>query len=181
MYLSYFVFCIFEKSCCCTSATINYLVLSIPLLMIPSLDWLDFLWAALLLLGLCGLSACGDDTEMTQYQDMLIGTWQLNNAGDLQPFYNDSPFILKDAQKTFEDDGALETRLLSSRDNKTWITETGTWSVTQSPIIDQLVTNESLYLTASNGPFDDGIYIAFEDERTFFIELNGLQYQFVKL
>lgn len=149
--------------------------------MVRFLDWISLLRSTVLLLGLCSLSACGGDDEMTHYHEMLIGTWQLNNAGDLQPFFNNSPFILRDAQMTFEDDGVLETRLLSSRDNKTWITETGTWSVSQSPIIDRLVTNESLKLTANNSPFDDEIYIAFEDERTFYLELNELQYQFVKL
>lgn len=149
--------------------------------MYASLSWMSFLRSVVLLFVLCGLSSCGGDAEMTNYHEMLLGNWQLNNAGDLQPYFNNSPFILKDAQMSFLEDGVLETRLLSSRDNKTWITETGTWSVSQSAQIDRLVTNESLHLTATNGPFDDEIYIAFEDERTFYIRLNELEYQFVKI
>ena len=139
------------------------------------------LCAALFLFCLLGLSSCGDGIEMTNYEELLVGTWQLNNAGDLQPFYNDSPFILREAQMVFEDDGTLETRLLSKRDNKTWITETGTWSVTQSPITDQLILNETITITADNGPFDDPFYISFEDERTFYLQLNELEYQFIKV
>lgn len=138
------------------------------------------IWFFLMLsLGLF-FSACGDN-GMTNYHDLLLGTWQLNNAGDLQPYYNDSPFILKNAQMVFSDDGTLETRLLSSRDNKTWITETGTWSVTQSPNREELVLNESLTIKADNSPFDDILYVQFEDARTLYIELNELGYRFVKI
>ena len=42
-------------------------------------------------------------------------------------------------------------------------------------------TGGFLTIKADNGPFDDVIKIEFTDERTFYIMLNGLEYQFVKI
>ncbi len=118
---------------------------------------------------------------MTNYHERLIGEWQLSNPGDLQPFYNNKPFMLKSATMVFSNDGVLETRILNSKDQKTWIIHKGTWSVTQSSNANTLVKNESLTIKADDGPFDDYLYISFIDERTFFISINELEYEFVKL
>lgn len=127
-----------------------------------------------------GLQSCGDD-GLTHYHERLVGEWQLSNAGDLQPFYNDKPFTLKSAIMVFEDNGTLETRVLNSKDQKTWMISKGTWSVTQSPNTNTLVENETLTIKADDGPFHDNMYISFIDERTFFVAINELEYEFVKL
>lgn len=138
-----------------------------------------FLFFALLL-GTISLQSCGSD-ELTNYHDRLIGEWKLSNSGELQPFYNDKPFILKSATITFNDDGTVETRIINSKDIKTWIVNKGTWSVTQSSTDNKLVKNETLTIKSDTGPFDDEMYISFVDERTFFIAINELEYEFVKL
>lgn len=126
------------------------------------------------------LQSCGDD-GLTDYHERLVGEWQLSNAGDLQPFFNSKPYTLKSAIMVFDDDGTLETRILNSKDQKTWIVSKGTWSVSQSPNTNTLVKNETLTIKADDGPFDDFLYISFIDERTFYIALNELEYEFVKL
>lgn len=138
-----------------------------------------FLFFAFLLSTL-SLQSCGSD-ELTNYHDRLIGEWQLSNAGDLQPFYNDKPFILKSATMIFGDDETVETRIMDSKDPKKWIVNTGTWSVTQSSNANKLVKNETITIKSDTGPFDDSMYISFIDERTFFIAINELEYEFVKL
>ncbi len=136
--------------------------------------------ALLLLCTAISFQSCGDN-GVTNYHDRLIGDWQLSNAGDLQPFYNSQPYSLKSAIMSFKKDGTLETRILKSGSDKTWKVETGTWSVTQSPNTESLVQNESLTIKADDTPFDDFLYISFIDERTFYIAINELEYEFVKL
>lgn len=138
------------------------------------------LFALLWLLLLGGTSCGGDETEYTNYAERLVGSWELKNIGDLQVAYRNKPFMLKNATMIFEDDGSLETRMLSARDGKTWITESATWEVTQRPITTRF-TGETLTIKSDNGPFNDKIFIEFTDERTFYLVLNELQYQFVKL
>lgn len=133
--------------------------------------------ACLLLSSL--FSSCGD-SELTNYKEKIIGEWELKNVGDLQASYKNKPFLLKNATMLFNKNGTLETRMLSSRDKKTWITNTGTWSVTQSQNINQLAS-ETLTLKSDDGPFHDDVSIVFTDERTFYISLNELEYQFVKI
>lgn len=119
-----------------------------------------------------GLSSCNNNQE-TDYSEKILGEWQLKNTGDLEMHYKERPFLLKDATMKFNDDGSIETRMLSSRDKKTWITQTGTWTMP--------VNGELLSIKANNSPFDDNLEIAFTDERTFYLLSNELEYQFVKL
>lgn len=125
-------------------------------------------------------SSCGGDSELTNYKEKLIGEWELKNVGDLQMFYQDRPFSLKNASMLFNSNGTLQTRMQSSSNSKTWIVEEATWSVTQSSIKTSSRTGETLTIDSDTGPFDDNISIEFTDERTFYIMLNDLEYQFVK-
>jgi hypothetical protein len=81
----------------------------------------------------------------------------------------------------FNDDGTLETRIMDGNNNKQWIVDKGTWSVTQSSNANKLVKNETITIKSDTGPFYDAMYISFIDERTFFISINELEYEFVKL
>lgn len=125
-------------------------------------------------------SSCGD-SNLTNYKEKLIGEWELKNVGDLQTHYKKRPFLLKNATLKFNSNGTLESRMLSNRDKKTWITETATWTVTQSSNNSLAQISETLSIKADKSPFKDDIYIEFTDERTFYISLNELLYQFVKL
>lgn len=125
-------------------------------------------------------SSCGDN-DLTNYKEKLIGEWELKNVGDLQVFYRDSPFLLKNARMFFNKNGVLETRMLSNRDKKTWIIESATWSVTQSKNSTLTRLGETLSIKSDNGPFNDDMTIEFTDERTFYITLNELEYQFIKI
>ena len=123
--------------------------------------------------------SCGDN-ELTNYKDKLIGEWELKNVGDLQIFYQEQPFSLKNATMLFNSNGTLETRMQSNSNSKTWIVEEATWSVTQSKINTLNKVGEILSIDSDMGPFDDKIAIEFTDERTFYLILNDLEYQFVK-
>lgn len=126
-------------------------------------------------------SSCGSDVELTNYKEKLIGEWELKNVGDLQMFYQNRPFLLKNATMIFNSNGTLQTKTLSSSNSKTWIVEEATWSVTQSSrkLLNQ--TGEILSINSDTGPFNDNIAIEFTDERTFYLTLNDLEYQFVKI
>mgnify|MGYP000067766256 CR=1 FL=1 len=123
--------------------------------------------------------SCGDN-ELTKYKEKIIGEWELKNVGDLQMFYQDRPFSLKNATMLFNSNGTLQTRMQSSSNSKTWIVEEATWSVTQSSIKTLNKVGETLSIDSDTGPFDDNISIEFTDERTFYLMLNNLEYQFVK-
>lgn len=125
-------------------------------------------------------SSCGNDLELTNYKEKLVGEWELKNVGDLQMFYQDRPFLLKNATMMFNSNGTLQTKMLSSSNSKTWIVEEATWSVTQSSR-KTLNQREILTIDSDMGPFDDKIAIEFTDERTFYLMLNDLEYQFVKI
>jgi hypothetical protein len=125
-------------------------------------------------------SSCGNDLELTNYKEKLIGEWELKNVGDLQMFYQNRPFLLKNATMLFNSNGTLQTKMLSSSNSKTWIVEEATWSVTQSSR-KTLNQREILTIDSDMGPFDDNIAIEFTDERTFYLMLNDLEYQFVKI
>jgi hypothetical protein len=123
--------------------------------------------------------SCGDN-ELTNYKEKLVGEWELKNVGDLQIFYQDKPFFLKNATMLFNSNGTLQTRMQSSENTKTWIVEEATWSVTQSSIKTLNRIGETLTIDSDVGPFNDNISIEFTDERTFYIMLNELEYKFVK-
>lgn len=125
--------------------------------------------------------SCGNDLELTNYKEKLVGEWELKNVGDLQMFYQDRPFLLKNATMLFNSNGTLQTKMLSSSNSKTWIVEEATWSVTQSSRKTLNKVGEILTIDSDTGPFDDNISIEFTDERTFNLILNDLKYQFVKL
>lgn len=127
------------------------------------------------------LSSCGNDNDLTNYKEKLIGEWELKNVGDLQIFYQDRPFLLKNAKMTFRSNGTLETQMQSNNNSKTWIVEEATWSVTQSSLKTLSKIGETLTIKSDTGPFDDNISIEFTDERTFYLLLNDLEYQFVKI
>ncbi|MCH2022461.1 MAG: hypothetical protein MK207_08295 [Saprospiraceae bacterium] len=124
------------------------------------------------ILSLVIFTRCGND-ETINYRDKIIGAWELKNVGELQSLYRNNSFILKNATMVLDDNGTIETRMLSSKDKTTWITQTGTWSMP--------TTGGYLTIKADNGPFDDVLNIQFTDERTFYIMLNGMEYQFVKI
>lgn len=115
--------------------------------------------------------SCGDGS--IDYREKIIGTWELKNVGDLQNFYHGKSFLLKNASLIFDDNGTLETKIRSSKNANTWISEKGTWSMPKE--------GEVLSLKSDNGPFDDDLEIFFTDERTFHIILNDLEYIFIKL
>lgn len=117
-------------------------------------------------------TACGGE-ETVNYREKIIGEWELKNEGDLQVFFKNKPFILKKASMLFNEDGTIETKALSSRDKKTWLVQTGTWDMPES--------GGTLTIKSDDTPFHDGMLIEFTDERTFYITLNELEYQFVKL
>lgn len=125
-------------------------------------------------------SSCGNN-DLTNYKEKLIGEWELKNVGDLQAFYRNSPFLLKNATMIFSKNGVLETRMLSNRDKKLWIVENATWSVTQSKNSTLTKIGEVLSIKSDDGPFNDDMLIEFTDERTFYITLNELEYQFIKI
>lgn len=141
---------------------------------------LHFPLLTLLVLASMFFSSCGDN-DLTNYKERIIGEWELKNVADLQPAYKNRPFLLKNATMIFYKNGTLETRMLSNQDKKTWITETATWTVSQTKNINQLPAIETLTIKADNSPFNDDIDIEFTNERTFILTLNGLIYQFVKL
>lgn len=118
------------------------------------------------------LTSCGGE-DTINYREKIIGKWELKNEGDLQVYYTDKPFVLKNASMEFFDNGTIETTLLSSRDKKTLLVQTGTW--------DMPIEGGTLTIKSDNSPFHDGLLIEFTDERTFYITLNDLEYQFVKL
>ncbi|MBL4650498.1 MAG: hypothetical protein JKY03_12270 [Aureispira sp.] len=124
--------------------------------------------------------SCGGDNELTNYKEKLIGEWELKNVGDLQMFYIDRPFLLKNATMLFNSNGTLQTKMQSSSNSKTWIVEEATWSVSQSSIKTLNKIGETLTIDSDTGPFDDNVSIEFTDERTFYLMLNNLEYQFVK-
>ena len=126
---------------------------------------LCFLVCAFLFIG-CG----GEDT--VDYSEKIIGEWQLKNTGDLQIAYTERPFKLKDATMVFNADGTIETRLLSTRNSNTWLTQSGVWEM---PINGEIITVKS-----DDTPFDEPLSIYFSNEQTFEIEHNGLIYVFVK-
>jgi len=125
--------------------------------------------------------SCSNDADLTNYKEKLIGEWELKNVGDLQIFYQNRPFLLKDANMVFNSDGTLQTKIQSSSNSNTWIVEEATWSVTQSSIKTLNKIGETLTIDSEMGPFDDNIAIEFTDERTFYLILNDLEYQFVKI
>ncbi len=117
-------------------------------------------------------SSCGGE-DTINYREKIIGEWELKNVGDLEAKFRNKPFLLKGASMVFDDDGTIKTSMMSSKDTKIWLTDTGTWSMP--------TTGEFLTIKADNSPFDDALIIEFTDERTFWITLNELQYQFVKI
>ena len=125
--------------------------------------------------------SCGNDLELTNYKEKLIGEWELKNVGDLQMFYQDRPFLLKNATMLFNSNGTLQTQMQSSSNSKTLIVEEATGKVTQSSIKKLNNIGETLTIDSDMGPFDDNIAIEFTDERTFYLVLNDLRYQFVKI
>jgi hypothetical protein len=125
--------------------------------------------------------SCGNDLELTTYKEKLIGEWELKNVGELQMFYQDRPFLLKNATMLFNSNGTLQTKMQSSSNSKTLIVEEATWAVTQSNIKKLNNMGETLTIDSDTGPFDDNISIKFTDERTFYLVLNDLRYHFVKL
>jgi|VirMetMinimDraft_7_1064189.scaffolds.fasta_scaffold114416_1 hypothetical protein len=126
--------------------------------------------------------SCGNDLELTNYQEKLIGEWELKNVGELQMLYQDRPFLLKNATMLFNSNGTLQTKMQSSSNSKTMIVEEATWSVTQSSIRKTVnKVGETLTIDSDTGPFNDRISIEFTNERTFFLILNDLTYQFVKI
>ncbi|WMX13914.1 MULTISPECIES: hypothetical protein [unclassified Aureispira] len=126
-------------------------------------------------------SSCGNDLDLTNYKEKLIGEWELKNVGDLQMFYQNRPFLLKNASMTFNSNGTLQTKMQSSSNSTTWIVEEATWSVTQSSRKVLNNVGETLTIKSNTGPFDDNIAIEFTDERTFYLTLNDLEYQFIKI
>ena len=116
--------------------------------------------------------SCAD--ESVDYREKIEGVWQLKNMGELQQFYpaNEIDFILKDAQLSFASDGTLESKLMA-KDNVTWITEKGTWSMPKEGGV--------IRLENQGGLFNDQLIIEFFDERTFQIVSNELPFVFVKL
>ncbi|CAA6807929.1 MAG: Unknown protein [uncultured Aureispira sp.] len=142
----------------------------------PKLLFLITLFAVTSLL----FPSCGGDSELTNYKEKLIGEWELKNVGDLQMFYINRPFLLKNATMTFQSNGTLQTKMQSSSNSKTWIAEEATWSVTQSSRKELNKIGETLTIDSDTGPFNDKIAIEFIDERTFYLTLNDLEYQFVK-
>ena len=125
--------------------------------------------------------SCGNDLELTNYKEKLIGEWELKNVGDLQMFYQDRPFLLKNATMLFNSNGTLQTQMQSSSNSKTLIVEEATGKVTQSSIKKLNNIGETLTIDSDMGPLDDNIAIEFTDERTFYLVLNDLRYQFVKI
>ncbi|MFT5647379.1 MAG: hypothetical protein ACI976_002069, partial [Aureispira sp.] len=67
--------------------------------------------------------SCGGDNELTNYKEKLVGEWELKNVGDLQMFYTERPFLLKNATMLFSSNGTLQTKMQSSSNSKTWIVE----------------------------------------------------------
>lgn len=128
--------------------------------------------ALILLLFIAALfGACQDDS--IDYREKIIGKWELKNVGDLQRHYRNQSYVLKNACLIFEENGILQTKLISSTNANTWITEQASWSMPK--------TGEVLTIKSEMGPFNDGLEIFFTDERTFHIILNDLEYIFVKL
>ena len=125
----------------------------------------------LMFLTLMMLGACGDDS--IDYREKILGTWELKNVGDLQIHYRERPFVLKNAQLTFDSNGNLQTKLNSSKNADTWITEQASWSMPRE--------GQALSIKSEKGPFNDVLEIFFTDERTFNIILNDLEYIFVKI
>jgi hypothetical protein len=128
--------------------------------------------ALILLLFTAALfGACQDDS--IDYREKIIGKWELKNVGELQSHYRNQPYVLKNACLIFDDNGVLQTKLKSSTNTNTWITEQASWSMPKS--------GKVLTIKSETGPFNDGLEIFFTDERTFNITLNDLDYIFVKL
>lgn len=117
-------------------------------------------------------AACGGE-DTVNYREKIIGEWELKNEGELQAHFKNKAFVLKKATMKFDENGVLETKMLSSRDKKTWLVQTGTWDMPEA--------GGTLTIKADDTPFFDGVVIEFTDERTFYITLNELVYQFVKL
>ena len=117
------------------------------------------------------LTNCGDGS--IDYREKIIGKWELKNVGDLQNFHHQKSYLLKNATLVFNDNGTLETKMRSSKAEKTWISENGTWSMPRE--------GKVLSLKSETGPFKDNLEIFFTDERTFHIILNDLEYIFIKV
>ena len=111
-------------------------------------------------LGL-SLSACVR-RELTP-AEKLVGSWQIANVPEIQKHFS---MEIKLAKMTFEDGG----KLLCDIGNKV---ETGRWEV------DDLGT--ILSLKADSVAFNDPLKLLFEDERTIYIENNGLRFLFKKI
>lgn len=129
------------------------------------LSYLCLLFLAFVFVG------CGGE-ETIDYSEKIVGEWQLKNTGDLQVAYKKRPFKLKDATMAFHSNGTIETRLLSTFDDQTWITQSGIWDM---PINGKIVAIKS-----DDTPFDEPLSIYFRNEQTFEIEHNGFLYVFVK-
>ena len=117
------------------------------------------------------LASCSDDS--IDYREKIIGRWELKNVGELQPFYTDYSFILKNAEMEFNSNGLVTTDLLSASNEKKLITQTAEWIMPRS--------GGNIKFISDNGPFQDVLKIDFLDERTFMLGLNGIQYVFVKI
>lgn len=126
-------------------------------------------WIAFCILNL--FASCSDDS--IDYREKIIGKWELKNVGELQPFYTDYSFILKNAEMEFNSNGSVTTFLFSASNEKKLISQTAEWIMPKS--------GGNIKFISDNGPFQDVLKIDFLDERTFMLGLNGIQYVFVKV
>lgn len=128
----------------------------------------------LLPLILLFLSSCGGEEESTiNYQEAIVGTWRLDNVGDLQKYFNEQQFNLKKATMIFEEDGTVKTIRLRPDDANKNIADNGTWVLNE--------TGTELNIISAKGPFNDLIDIQFDNERTLLIDNQGLTFKFVKI
>lgn len=124
----------------------------------------------ILLLSSCG---GGEEENTINYQEAIVGTWRLDNVGDLQKYFNEQQFNLKKATMVFEEDGTVKTLRLNPSNPGKNITDKGTW------VLNDLGTE--LTITSTEGSFNDMIDIEFDNERTLLVDNQGLIFKFVKI
>lgn len=120
---------------------------------------------------LFSFNSCSDDS--VDYREKIIGDWELKNIGELQSYYAKNSFILKNAIISFSDDGKVRSQLTNKKNPKEKIINQGEWEMPKKGGLIRIISEDS--------PFNDFLKIDFSDERTFFLVLNGIEYQFVKI
>ncbi|MCP4441090.1 MAG: hypothetical protein GY810_19370 [Aureispira sp.] len=120
------------------------------------------------------LSSCGGEEENTiNYQEAIVGTWRLDNVGDIQKYFNEREYTLKKATMVFNEDGTVQTLRLDPNSPGKNIPDGGTWKLNED--------GTELNIIAKDSPFDDIIDVQFDNERTLLIDNRGLTFKFVKI